>query len=37
MRSSPPCADQQLIGDNRILLAVTPAKSPIGWAVGSVL
>ena len=37
MRSSPPCADQQLIGDNRILLTVTPAKSPIEWAVGSVL
>jgi hypothetical protein len=28
MRSSLPCADQQLIGDNRILFAVTPAKSP---------
>jgi hypothetical protein len=29
--------DQQLIGDNHILLAVTPAKSPTEWAVGSVL
>jgi hypothetical protein len=37
MRSSQPCADRQLIGDNRFLLAVTPAKSPIKWAVGSVL
>jgi hypothetical protein len=37
MRSSPPCADQQLIGDNHIVLAVTPTTSPIEWAVGSVL
>jgi len=33
MRSSPPRPDQQLIGDNRILPAVTPAKSRIEWAV----
>jgi hypothetical protein len=37
MRSAQPCADQQLIGDDRILLAVTPTKSRIEWAVGSVL
>jgi hypothetical protein len=35
MRSAQPCADQQLIGDNRILLAVTPTNARIEWAVGS--